>query len=69
MKLTGSHQREDVSWFESAGVPAINDILYCPVTAEAQRDFSFLIQKALYMSLIPRGVVCHSGWVLGLEAA
>lgn len=32
VKPTGSQEREEVSWFESAGVHVINGILYYPVT-------------------------------------
>ena len=67
VKPTGSQQRREVSWFESAGVHVINDILYYPLTAGAERYF--FIWEALCMSCIPSGAVGCSSWALGLEAA
>lgn len=62
VKPTGSQQREEVRWFEGAGVHVINDILHYPVTAGAERYFSCLIWEALCMSCIPSGAVGRRGW-------
>jgi len=68
VKVTGSQQREEVSWFESAGVHVINDILYYPVTAGAER-YLFLIGEGPCISCIPNGAVGCGGWAMGLKAA
>lgn len=59
VKPTGSQEREEVSWFESAGVHVINDILYYAVTGWGRE---ILLLSYLGGPCIPRRAVGCSSW-------
>lgn len=62
VKPAGSQERQEVSWFERAGVHVINDILCYPVPGWSREILLLLIWEALCMSCIPRGAVGCSAW-------